>query len=148
MSTPGSPHGNGSNGNERRALLERRAALVRERIEQRLDVLGHRRDGFIRRVQSFTKPPFAVAAVVAVGVVGAALLLRRARRRRQREWLGQPAPRRGWLARSFERAAVSLGAAALHRLGVWGLDSALGPAQRAPVLPLPPRPNAPRLPRA
>lgn len=146
MSTPG----NGSNGNERRALLERRAAMVRERIEQRLEVLEHRRDGFVRRVQSFTKPPLALAivAVVAVGVVGAALLIRRARRRHARlEWLGRSEPRRGWLARSFERAAVTLGAAALHRLGVWGLDNTLGPAQRAPMLPLPPRPNAPRLPR-
>lgn len=145
MSTPG----NGSNGNDRRELLERRAAMVRERIEQRLEVLEHRRDGFVRRVQSFTKPPIAIVAVVAVGVVGAALLLRRARRQRARlDWLGGPAPRRGWLARSFEKAAVSLGAAALHRLGVFGLDSALGPAPRAAVVPLPPRPNAPRLPRA
>jgi hypothetical protein len=147
MSAPG--RGNGSNGNDRRALLERRAAMVRERIEQRLEVLEHRRDGLVRRVQSITKPPIAVVAVVAIGVIGAALLLRRARRRRQAglEWMGRPQPRRGWLARSFERAAISLGAAALHRVGVLGLDSALGPAHRAPVLPLPPRPNGPRLPR-
>lgn len=138
---------NGSNGNDRRALLERRAAMVRERIEQRLDVLDRRREGFVRRVQSFTHPPVAAVAVVAIGVVGVALLLRARRRRQARfEWPGRT-QRRGWLVRSFERAAVSLGAAALHRLGVWGIDNTLRPAQRAPVLALPPRPNAPRLPR-
>lgn len=146
MSTPG----NGSNGNERRALLERRAAMVRERIEQRLEVLERRRDSLIQRVQSLTKPPVTVVAVLVVGVIGVALLVRRARRRKQARfaWLAQRPPERGWLARSLEKAAVSLGAVALHRLGALGIESALGPAQRAPAaLPLPPRPNAPRLPR-
>jgi hypothetical protein len=139
--------GSGSNGNDRRALLERRAALVRERIEQRLEVLEQRRDGLIRRVQSFTKPPLSVIAVLGVGMVGAALLIRARRRQARFAWLPQRKPDQGWLARSFQKAAVSLGAAALHRLGAWGVESALRPGGQAPRLPLPPRPNAPRLPR-
>jgi hypothetical protein len=141
--------GSGSNGNDRRALLERRAALVRERIEQRLEVLEQRRDGLVKRVQNFTRPPLAVFAVLAVGAVGVALLVQRARRRRHArfDWLPQRQPEHGWLARSLQRAAVSLGAAALHRVGAWGLESALGPSARPPRLPLPPRPNGPRLPR-
>ena len=140
--------GNGSNGNDRRALLERRAALVRERIEQRLEVLEGRRDRLVERVQRIAKPPWPVLAVVAVGVLGATLLVRRARRRRARpEWMGRVESDRGWLGRSFQKAAVSLGAAALHRLGVWGLDNALGPQQHPPMRLLPPRPNGPRLPR-
>jgi hypothetical protein len=145
MNAPGS----GSNGNDRRALLERRAAVVRERIEQRLEVLEHRRDGLVQRVRSVAKASYVIAAVVAVGVVGAALIVRARRRRQQAhlQWLGRPEPR-GWFSQSFEKAAVSLGAATLHRLGAWGLDNALRPAQHSSgQRALPPRTAAPRLPR-
>jgi len=143
--------GNGSNGNDRRELLERRAALVRARIEERLQVLEHRRDGLVHRVQNLTKPPLSIVAFAVVGLAGAALLVQRARQRRRRslELFGRRAPRRGWFARTLEKAAVSVGAAALHRLGTWGLDSLARPAPRAPrSLPAPPRPTVSRLPGA
>jgi hypothetical protein len=129
-------------------VLERRAALVRERIEQRLEVLERRRDGLVQRVQSLTRPSLAVAAVLAVGVFGI-LLVQRARRRRQArfDWLARREPEPGWFSRAFEKAAVSLGAAALHRLGAWGVHSAMSRAPSAPSLPPAPPLSAPRLPR-
>ena len=68
-----------TNGDDRREVLERRAALVRARLEQRLDVLDKRRDNLVHRVQSLTKPPVPMLALLAVGVLGTIWIVRRSR---------------------------------------------------------------------
>lgn len=140
-----------TNGDDRREVLERRAALVRAQLEQRLDVLDKRRDNLVHRVQSLTKPPVPMLALLAVGVLGTVWIVRRSRsssrKSSETRYLTEPRqrPQRGWFARALQKAAVVLGAAALRRVGAWSLDHWLGPDIPARRLPAPPRPSAPRL---
>ena len=134
------------NGNDRREQLERRAALVRARIEERLQLLEVRRDGLVKRVQSLTRPPLHLVLLVTAGVAGSIWIVHRARRRERTrlDLLPRRPRRRGWFARTLEKAVVSVGVAALHRLGTWGIDHWIGPDPRL-RRPLPPRPDMSRL---
>jgi hypothetical protein len=135
---------------DRREELEHRAAEVRRRLEQRLNVIDDRREQLTAVARAAIKPPVSVVLIAAAGAVTTALVVRGIRRRRNRQsWAALLSPaqepaRESLLANAFKKAAMSLIAVAVQRLGTRGLDLLLaeGPAA-APPVPLPPRPRAP-----
>lgn len=134
---------------DRREQLEHRAAEVRRRLEQRLDVIDDRRQQLTAVARAAIHPPVSVLLIAAAGAVTTALVVRGVRRRRSRQnWAALLSPaqepaRESLLANAFKKAALSLIAVAVQRLGKRGLDLILaeGPAATPPV-PVPPRPRA------
>jgi len=135
---------------DRREQLEHRAAEVRRRLEQRLEVIDERRHQLTAVARAAIRPPASVVLIAAAGAVTTALVVRSIRRRRSRQqgWpalLGaaQERPREGGLlANALKRAALSFIAVAAQRLGTRGLDLLLAEAPTVPPVPQPPRPRA------
>lgn len=123
--------GEGMNG-DRRVQLEQRAEAVRSSLERRLDALDERRDQVLDLAQRITRPPVVAVLIGAASLVGVALVVRRREKRpgrRQRfgaAVLGVPARQpKGFFAKAFERAALSLVATLVQRVGTRGLDRLL-----------------------
>jgi hypothetical protein len=133
---------------ERRTQLERRAEAVRARLERRLEALDERRDHLVELAQRAMRPPVSVIVLGAAGLVGAAVIVHQIRKRPSpgQRWgaamLGV-SPRRpdSFLVKAFKRAALSLVATLVHRVGTRGLDRLL------PEAPPPSLPEAPEVPR-
>jgi hypothetical protein len=134
---------------DRREQLEHRAAEVRRRLEQRLDVIDDRRQQLTAIARAAIRPPVSVVLIAAAGAVTTALVVRGIRRRRSREqsWAAllapaqEPAREGGLFANAFKKAALSLIAVAVQRLGTRGLDLLLAEAPAVPPVPVPPRPR-------
>lgn len=110
---------------ERRAQLERRAAEVRARLEQRLQLLEQRRDGLVHRVRALTTPPVSVAIVAVAGVASALWLAYRAGMRRRdmgRVMVVGQSGKPSALGRMLRRVAISLGVALLRRMTARGVE--------------------------
>lgn len=110
---------------ERRAQLERRAAEVRARLEQRLQLLEQRRDGLVHRVRTLTTPPVSVAIVALAGVAGALWLAYRAGTRRRypgKVMLVRQSGKPSAVGRLLRRFAISLGVAVLRRMTARGVE--------------------------
>jgi hypothetical protein len=137
---------------DRREQLEHRAAEVRRRLEQRLNVIDDRRDQLTAVARAALHPPTRVVLIAAAGAVTTALVVRSIRRRRrQQTWaalLSPAVPERsnggesGLFASAFKKAALSLIAVAVQRLGTRGLDLLLAESPAAAPVPQPPRPRA------
>lgn len=129
---------------ERRAQLERRAAVVRERLEARLQLLEQRRDGLVQRVRTLTTPPVSIALVAVVGVCALAWFALRVRRARPRGISGlvlraAPPKRSSGLGKMLQKALLSAGIAMLRRAGTRSFDRwlAAGPHRALPASPTP-----------
>jgi hypothetical protein len=133
---------------ERRTRLEQHAEAVRARLERRLDALDERREHLVQLAKKVSRPPASVVLLGAVAAVGALLVARQLRRRQPSRGqrfgaalLGVPPQRPdSFLAKAFKRAALSLVATVVQRVGTRGLDRLLPEGPRAP-LPEPPRPR-------
>lgn len=140
---------------DRRKQLERRAEAVRSRLEQRLDLIDHRAHRLVNVARAATSQPAAVALLAVAGIAATILVVRGARRRNvgpgQRlgsalqplfgRYAGPAVPRaEGFFVRALKRAAISLVAVAVQRLGTQGMDRLLAGAPSSPAA-APPRPG-------
>lgn len=128
--------GEGTNGGERRTVLEQQAEAVRARLERRLDALDERRDRILDIARQATRPPISVIVLGTVSVVGIALLVHQLRKPRRRSIssllaAAQSEKPKGLLSKAFERAALSFVATFAQRVGTRGLDRLLteGPSE-------------------
>ena len=134
---------------DRRTRLEQHAEAVRARLERRLDALDERREHLVQLAKKLSRPPVSVVLLATAAAVGTLLVAQQLRRRPSRSkrfgaaLLGVPPQRPdSFLVKAFKRAALSLVATVVQRVGTRGLDRLL-PENPRPLLPEPPRPRAP-----
>jgi hypothetical protein len=122
--------------NGHREHLEQRAAEVRARLEQRLELIDERRHHLAAVARSAARPPLSWLLLAAAGIAATLFVVHRVRSGRARapRYSNGVRPEKGVLRQGLERAATSLVAVAAQRLGRQGLDRLLaepagGPSQ-------------------